>query len=47
MYTKSEYLDELKSIRNAYLDDHMAYHAVGNVSRRYAYSLHVYTPGKG
>ena len=25
MYTKSEYLDELKSIRNAYLDDHMAY----------------------
>ena len=30
-----------------YLDDHMAYHAVGNVSRGSAYSLHVYTPGKG
>jgi hypothetical protein len=29
----------------AYIDDHMAYHAVGNPFRESAISLHVYTPG--
>ena len=29
----------------AYIDDHMAYHAVGNTSDAPAISLHVYTPG--
>jgi len=30
----------------AYIDDHMAYHAVGNPFATSAISLHVYTPGK-
>jgi predicted metal-dependent enzyme (double-stranded beta helix superfamily) len=29
----------------AYIDDHMAYHAVGNPSNASAISIHVYTPG--